>query len=122
MLDNSILKEQLYEFVRFESEPFDVDFLEKHANILIDRTRFYDILFELESEGKLIRLRDGRYIPTCIKMRKWIKERLVDVEIPFDLFNEVQKLISEFCLHETVEQFIVTALKKLIEEVRKCRS
>ncbi|MEM2351949.1 MAG: hypothetical protein QXT26_06040 [Thermoproteota archaeon] len=122
MFDNFILKERLFEFVRFNPDPFDVDFLERHANVLIDRARLFDVLFELECEGKIVCLSDGRYVSAYAAIKRWIEERFVFLELPSDLVFEVERFLRDFCVRESVEQFIVNAIKNLVQEMRKCRS
>lgn len=122
MFEKEEFKRQLYEFIKFSPEPFDIYFLERNANVWVNRVFFYDILFELESEGKIISLSDGSYISVYAAMKKWIRERFCLIEIPYDLLWEVENFLREFCIQESVEQFFVTAIKKLIQEVKNCRS
>ena len=70
MLDPVQFKEQLYEFVKYVEEPFDINFLMYNCNQPINRERFYDILYELEEEGKILVLQDGRYLSLYTLKRK----------------------------------------------------
>ncbi|MEM2512693.1 MAG: hypothetical protein QXU81_00010 [Candidatus Bathyarchaeia archaeon] len=88
-----VFKEQLYEFVEFRSEPFDIDFLMKSCNTFIDKITIYNALCILEDEGRIIRLSNGNFISAKIMMRKWIKKMYENIEIPEDIYREMERLV-----------------------------
>ena len=104
-------KEQLYEFVKYVEEPFDINFLMYNCNQPINRERFYDILYELEEEGKILVLQDGRYLSLYTLKRKWIKIRLVNIPIPKELYNIMIHLIHKG-IFKNVEDIIREAIKR----------
>ena len=62
MSTQSLLKEQLLEFVEWREEPFNVEFLVESCNDrFIDERRFTNALYELEEEGQIVRL-DHHYL------------------------------------------------------------
>lgn len=109
MLDSNF-KEQLYEFIEFVSEPWDIDFLIRNCRQWVDRWRFYDVLYELETEGRVIRLKDGRYLSIRVLRRKWIKTRLVDLPLPKSLFEKMKYLIH-MGVYESIEELIREAIR-----------
>ena len=111
MLDPAQFKEQLYEFVECIDKPFDINFLMQKCNQPVDRQRFYDALYELEEEGKILGLRNGRYLSLRVLKRKWIKTKLVNIPIPKELYDIMIHLIHKG-IFKNIEDIIQEAIKR----------
>ncbi|MEM2342360.1 MAG: hypothetical protein QXX94_07745 [Candidatus Bathyarchaeia archaeon] len=119
MSDMDELKSQLYEFVEFRSEPFDVKFILGSCIQLIDRHHVYEALYQLESEGKIIRLSDGRYTTTRVAIKRWIKNKFTEVLVPDYLIREIERILKiKPGICRSTEEFISKAIKEYIEKVK----
>jgi hypothetical protein len=119
MISMDEFKNQLYEFIEFRSEPFDAKFILNSCIQPIDKYRVYEALYQLEVEGKIIRLSDGRYASTKMALKRWIRNRLVEAQIPDHLIREIEwamKVKPEIC--RSIEEFITEAIKEYIEKIR----
>lgn len=118
MIDMEELKDQLLTFIDLMGEPLDADSIYRHCIQPIDRYRIYDALHQLEDEGKIMRLSDGRYVTARAALRRWIKGRLVDVGIPEEVVREAERAMGQGRKkYRTVDSFISEALKEYIERV-----
>ena len=113
-----IFKQQLYEFIEFRETPFTIDFLYISCNQPIERRHIYDALYELEEEGKIIRLWDGSYLSAKVAWKKWIKKLYEEIEVPSELYDEIEKFIKQTGIFESVEEFIKKALETFIQTVK----
>lgn len=119
MISIDELKNQLYEFVEFRNEPFDVKFILGSCVQLVDRHHIYEALYQLESEGKIIRLSDGCYTTTKMAIKRWIRNRFTEALVPDYLIREIEwilKMKPGIC--RSIEEFISRAIKEYIEKVK----
>ncbi|MEM1586943.1 MAG: hypothetical protein QXX99_05915 [Candidatus Bathyarchaeia archaeon] len=70
MISLEEFKDHLLEFIKFRGEPFDVDFIYRQCIQSIDKYRIYEALYQIELEGKVLRLSDGRYILTRVALKR----------------------------------------------------
>lgn len=118
MISLEALKDSLFEFIEFKREPFDVDFIYRQCIQPVDKHQIYEVLHQLELEGKIIRLSDGRYITTKIAIKRWLSRHLVDVKIPKEIAAEAEgamRLLPR--TWRTIDSFISEAIKEYIEKV-----
>ena len=113
-----IFKQQLYEFIEFRETPFTIDFLYISCNQPIEKSNIIDALSELEEEGKIIRLWDGSYLSAKVAWKKWIKKLYEEIEIPSELYDEIEKFIKQTGIFESVEELVRKALETFIQTVK----
>jgi len=122
MISMDEFKSQLYEFIEFKSEPFDAKLILNSCIQPIDKYRVYEALYQLEVERKIIRLSDGRYTSTRMALKRWIRNRFVEAQIPDNLIREIEwilKVKPKICC--PIEEFIMEAIKEYIEKIRGIR-
>lgn len=123
MISLEEFKCSLLEFIEFRGEPFDADFIYRQCIQPIDRYHIYEALYQLELEGKILRLRDGRFIATNIALKRWLNRRVVDVKIPEELIAEAMeamRLIPE--AWESLDSFISDAIREYVERIRSLQT
>lgn len=111
-------KDHLLEFIEFRSEPFDVDFIYRQCVQPIDKYRVYEALYQLELEGKVLRLSDGRYIATRMALKRWLNSRLIEVKIPRKMAveaEEAMRLTPD--VWKTLDSFISEAIRDYVKKV-----
>lgn len=119
MINIEEFKNQLFEFVEFESEPFDIKYIYRSCIQPVDNHHIYEALYQLESEGKIIRLSDGRYTTMRAAVKRWVKEKLVETLIPDYLIREIEWTLKlNPGLHQSIDNFISEAVREYIEKVR----
>ncbi|MBS7605016.1 MAG: hypothetical protein QXR84_00280 [Candidatus Bathyarchaeia archaeon] len=118
MIDIEEFKDNLLEFVQFRKEPFDVEFIYRECVQLVDKYRIYETLYQLELEGKILRLSDGRYIATRAALRRWLKYHLIEIQIPVEIAAEAKEAI--FIAPKawrTLDSFISEAIEEYIRKI-----
>jgi len=113
-----IFKQQLYEFIEFKDSPFTVDFLYMSCNKPIEKSAIIEALSELEEEGKIIRLWDGSYLSAKVAWKKWIKKLYEEIELPSELYDEIENFIKQTGIFESVEELIKEALENFIQTIK----
>ena len=97
-------KEQLLEFIEEREDPFDLEFLAGQCLQPVSEMKIRDALCELVEEGKVIRIDDCHYLSTRILMKRWLKQKirnlegniiLDEIELPRSLIRQITRLIKE---------------------------
>jgi len=126
----SQFKAQLLEYVDDREEPFDTQFLVANCNSFIDDTWVRNALWELEEEGRIIKL-NHHYLSTRILMKRWIvasqtpqttpQDNLNGFTLPQHLMREIQDLLIERpdLGYLDIDEFIRDALRRRIEQLEK---
>ena len=109
-----IFKQQLYEFIEFRNSPFTVDFIYMACNKPIEKSVVIDALSELEEEGKIIRLWDGSYLSAKTAWKKWVKKLYEEIEVPSELYQEIESFIKQTGFFKSAEELIKKALEMFI--------
>ncbi|MBS7624604.1 MAG: hypothetical protein QXF59_05630 [Candidatus Bathyarchaeia archaeon] len=120
MISVDEFKAQLFEFIEFMEEPFDAKFIYKSCIQPIDIYRVYDVLQQLEDEGKIVSLSDGRYISIRGALRRWLRGRLIEVKIPDYLIRDVEwaaKIRPK--QYKSIDAFIADAIRDHIMKIKK---
>ena len=113
------LKNQLLEFVEDLNEPFSARQLASCALQFIDHSTIWNTLCELEEEGKLLFLGDGRFISMKTAMRKWIACEYTNIQIYEDDFERLQfYILSGILPHKSVKEFVIDAIERFFEKKR----
>ena len=133
MMAQSLFKEQLLEFVEDRQDPFDIDLLKSSCNDkFIDDNWFWGALWELEEEGKIVRL-NHHYLSTRVLMRRWIKaqtkppsateEYSNDLSLPQNLLHPIEELLNERpeLGYLDVDEFIIDAIRRRIQQLKKSK-
>lgn len=110
-LDYNLFKEQLYEFIEWEEQPFDVDYLIKNCNYWVDPWKIYDVLFQLEEEGRIFQLKNGKYLSLKVLLNKWIKTRFINLRLPRSLY-EAMKYLIHLGYYKSMDDLIRDAIRK----------
>jgi len=119
MINLEEFKDRLFEFIEFRREPFDIKYIYESCRQPIDIHHIYEALYELENEGKIICLSNGQYTSTRIAIKRWIKEKLVNVLIPDYLIQEIEWILKlKPKEHQTIDEFISTAIKEFIDRIK----
>jgi len=109
-----IFKQQLYEFVKFRDSPFTADYVWMACNKSIEKSTVIEALSQLEEEGKLVRLTDGSYLPAEAALKKWIQKLYEEIEIPKELYQEIENFIKQTGFFKSPEELIKKALEMFI--------
>lgn len=120
MINMDEFKTQLFEFIEFMEEPFDARFIYRSCIQPIDIYRIYDALQQLEDEGKILSLPNGRYISLRGALKRWLKERFVEVKIPDYLVRDIEwaaKIRQK--QYKSIEALIADALRDYIMKVKR---
>jgi len=119
MINLNEFKTQLLEFVEWRKEPFDTQLIYKSCIQPIDIRHVYEALYELENEGKIIRLSDGRYASLRVAVKRWIRTKLVEIKLPDHLIQEIEwTLRLHPHLYLSIEKFIQEAIKEFIAKIK----
>lgn len=119
MIDMEEFKDQLLTFMEFMDEPLDADSIYRQCVQPIDRRRIHDALYQLEDEGKILRLSDGRYIAVRKALKRWIRGRLVEIKISEEIISEARQIEHMLKRYKTIDYFISEAIKEYIEKIWK---
>ena len=123
-------KEQLLEFVEEREEPFNAKFLVESCNSFVDDEWVRGALFELEDEGRIVKL-DHHYLSTRILMRRWIRTKekprpisddvLNQPFVPQGLIDQIEELLDERqeLGYFDVDEFVRDAVRRLLEKFGK---
>lgn len=118
MINLEGFKDSLLEFIEFKGEPLDVDSIYKQCLQPIDRYRIYEVLYQLELEGKVLRLSDGRYIATKAALRKWLYSNPIEIRIPGEMAIEIEETMSLTPgVWKSMDSFISEAIREYIKKV-----
>ncbi len=128
----SLFKDQLLEFVEYREKPFDLEFLASNCNDrFVDHDWVRGALFELEEDGKIVRL-NHHYLSTLVLMRRWIGEYIPTEKtelkvskdillVPDELMGQIQELLSEKPIlgYLDVDEFVRDAIRRCIQRLKK---
>jgi len=123
-------KEQLLEFVEEREEPFNMTSLVESCNSFVDDEWVRGALFELEDEGRIVKL-DHHYLSTRILMRRWIRAKeeprpisedvLNGPFVPQGLIDRIEELLDEMpeLGYLDMDEFVRDAVRRLLEKFGK---
>lgn len=118
MINLEGFKDSLLEFIEFRSEPFDIDFIYKQCIQPIDKHRINEAFYQLELEGKILRLSDGRYIATRVALKKWLSSQFLEIKIPEEIAVEIEETMHLTPrAWKTIDSFVSEAIKEHIKKV-----
>lgn len=118
MIDIEEFKDNLLEFVEFRDEPFDVEFIYSQCVQPVDKYRIYEALYQLELEGKILRLSDGRYLAARTALKRWLKYHLTEIQIPVEIVAEAKEaMFIAPKAWRTLDSFISEAIEEYIRKI-----
>ena len=127
-ITQSLVKEQLIEFVEDHAEPFDLRFIMASCNTWIDEQWIRRALSELEEEGQIVRL-NHHYLATRTARRRWFpRPRQLpfapqisrsDLPPPSSVLHEFRDLLTERpdLGYLDTSEFIRDALRRRIHQL-----
>lgn len=118
MIDMEEFKGQLLTFIEFMGEPIDADSIYRQCIQPVERYRIYEVLYQLEDEGKVLRLSDGRYIAAKSAFKRWVRDRLIDVKVPEDIVKDAKQVMGRMPgRYKNIDSFISEAIREYVERV-----
>ena len=87
-IDVEMFKRQLLEFIGDMDEPFTVKFLVKSCLQPVSEQFIHDVLAQLEEEGKVLWVGDGRWISTKAVVKRALKPNS-EVILPKALISQI---------------------------------
>lgn len=115
-VDVEQFKRQLLEFIEDRDEPFTVKFLVENCLQPVSETLVQNTLAQLEEEGRVIWLRNGRWISTKAIVKRALKPSN-EVILPKNLISQVISLLIKRpnLGYTDINEFIVEAIKNFIK-------